>query len=1233
MMNLIYQNFDLELSSAGLDEETGEQLFRATVNSQHGEPSTLFPFPLQAEEWRRFQIQSAYNVRAVHLVQASTPSTPLLSTEELGTRLFQALFEQENMFTILQQDLEDAHDAGKSLRIRLRFGEDVAELAELPWEYLYHPQQGFFALSRQTPIVRYIKLDYARKTKPVVPPLRILPVIANPNDPKIPALDVEREWQHLTQALDPMDDQLQIHLDPNPVATLSAIRERLQDDQVHVIHFIGHGYFDEEQKIGGLVLEDEHGNAHYVNADDLCDLLRDQKQLRLLFLNACNSAQSDRDDAFAGTAQRLVKQGLPIVLAMQQQITDGAAIQLARQFYQSIAAGYPVDVGITMARKEIHLLGNQHEWSTPVLFSRLDDNQLVAATPERVLVETMYGQQGNLFSLQDGSFLPLPVDVVHTQTREQIRPLMQMEANLTAGTEFLKTICTLFGSTTKFGSTANRTDKEDAQIVILEGGYGSNKTIQLQRLLTHTLHSEYHSEYHREESSEYQGNDTTAVLPLYIDFKSDIKYLGGHAVNSIDDLITIIRAKINADGHLVEQQEIEFFLKRRNFRLRLLFDHISVVASWDRTDLITQIINLAKEYPHNDYLVAAIPGAIDPNLWTEINLQLLLAQPLFPWRIRHFLQSLPAVGEELLQHLNNTELIDLAATPSVLVKLIRDFEQMSSHRAKQIHCSRSATMERLLHDNIVQIPSDQGMRAHAESFILQLAWSMQWARKPTWSVNKAFDLMHTIRGKRGYRLEDFYSALQEAHLLTNMGHEQLSFSQTQMQAYCSARALLRRSDRATVLEDILATLGRPSRLRWWEDTLVFLCGLLVKRKRRAELGRLLQDLVYGTNLLHSDQTFLAARCLLEAHRQGYRRSLGEELAYQLVEALVWRLYNRNEADVVKRTKAVRLLGQLAGRFPKTEAAHYLVRIAYERIHVDRSGQAAYDRSNIRMVAASALLRLDYKQRRPLYPEDSTLATLFDGWLERKTVELISLLNGKDVGVQGLAAMALGDLHGYFTAASYVEASHANEAKRALRVLLEAFNGLETMPEPTRWAVAHALIHLDDPDAITRVIDKFLAQSSKRKTPPKKQAAQYRCVAYLIGRLRLQDPKYHDFLIDNCLKHSTDPQLWRITIESLGWLADPQDRKLLEEIAIGSYDIFETDLQRKHRQTAKAAVKELLQQYAVTALATVGNRDTIDELRKHLSSKTDQPLTWHTGYKLAYFETSEQIHWRMQHNAE
>jgi len=1209
----MYHNFDLELSSAGLDVETDESLFRATVNSPHGEPSIVFSFPFKEEELRSFQARDIGSVRGAYLLQASTPAVPLLSVEELGTRLFQTLFEQENMFTILQQDLEDAHEAERSLRIRLHFGEDVAELAELPWEYLHHPQRGFLALSKQTPIVRYIKLDYARKAKPVVPPLHILPVISNPIDPNLPALDVEQEWQHLQQALDPMNDQLQIQLDPNPVATVNAIRERLQDDQVHVVHFIGHGYFDKEQKIGGLIFEDEHGNAHKVNADELCRVLQDQQQIRLLFLNACNSAQSDRDDAFAGTAQRLVKEGLPIVLAMQQQITDNAAIQLARQFYQSIAAGYPVDVGITAARKEIQLLGNQHEWSTPVLFSRLDDNQLVAATPERVLVETMYQQQGHLFDLHEGSYLPLPIDVVHTQTREQIRPLMQMEANLTAGTDFLKATCALFES------TVDATEKKDTQIVILEGGYGSNKTIQLQRLVTHTLHGEY------------QRKDTANILPLYIDFKNDLKYLDNHPVNSIDDLITLICAKINAGGHMLEGQEIEFFLKRRNFKLRLIFDHISVMTSWDRADLISQITNLAKEYPNNDYLMAGIPGAIDPSRLTEVNLQLLVTQPLFPWRIRHFLQSMG--GDELLTHLNSAELVDLAATPAVLVKLIRDFEQMSNHRAKQLHCSRSAIMERILHDNVAMIPSDQGMRAHTESFLLQLAWSMQWARSPTWSVNKAFDLMHTIRGKRGYRLEDFYSALQEAYLLTNMGHERLSFSQTQMQAYCSAKALLRHPDRATILEDILATLGRPSRLRWWEDTLVFLCGLLVKRKRRAELGRLLQDLVYGTNLLHSDQTFLAARCLLEAHRQGYRRSLGEELAYQLVEALVWRLYNRNEIDVIKRTKAARLLGQLAGRFPKTEAAHHLVRIAYERIHVDRTGDAAYDRSNIRMVAAVALTRLDGKQRKPLIPKDSPLATLFNGWQDRKTVILVSLLNGNDIGVQGLAAMALGDLHGYFTAASYVEASHANEAMRTLRALLQAFADLETMPEATRWAVAHALVHLDDPETITRLIDGFLVHSNTRKTPPKKQAAQYRCIAYLIGRLRLQDPKYHDFLIDNCLKRSTDPQLWRIAIESLGWLADPQDRKLLEQVAIGQYDIFETDLQRKHRQTEKIAVKELLQQYAVTALAMVGNRDTIDELRKHLSSKTDQPLTWHTGFKLAYFETSEQIHWRMQHSAE
>lgn len=1216
-MQTTYDNFDLEFRKG----ETG--YVAAVLSSPFGEPSTDFTIPFTAQELRTFGGIAEHAFRGFRLAdtaEATTTFTP----DTLGERLFWELFEQNrNIYAVLQQSLDAASEAGNGLRIRLRLGDDVAELAELPWEYLYHPQREFLALSKETPLVRYIKLDYARKAQPVEQPLRILAVISDPKD--VPTLDVEQEWGRLQEAVADID-QRQIQLERLPAATLGAIQERLRADDVHVIHFIGHGYYDDEQQIGGLVLENEAGNQHQVHANQLRDQFATRNQLRLLFLNACDGARSDHNDAFAGTAQKLVQSGLPIVVAMQYAISDKAAIALAREFYASIAAGYPVDTALSEARLVVSSNSVGTEWGTPVLFSRLDDNQLVAATPTRVLLEAMQATESLRFAIDGGDYLPLTVDVIHTHDPRTPQEPIRLEAGLTAGTDFLDTICDLFADPV---ADANREQLKRIKppLVILTGGYGTNKSTQLFRLAVRTMQRELGRE------------DTPQVLPLYIDFKSDMASDATRTITKTDDLLTLIETKLNSYGPTLTRDEVQALLEGQQVKMQLLFDHLSALPAWERTDLYEQLNSFIERYTENDYVLSAIPGIVDPELFADVaDIHHMSIQPLMPRRIRHFLQSLPKHGDKLLQQMNDTQLFDLAANPGVLVKLVRDFQHRRTYR------SRTQTMERILRDSIAQIPPDQGMRSHAQQALLALAWEMQTARRTTWLVSDAFVIMDQIRGNRGYRLEEFYDALQKVRLITAVGDEHLSFAQSQMQDYCSAKALVTFPNRTSLLDDIMATLGRPTRLRWWQASLIFLCGLLTRRAD--ELEQVLQALVYGVNLLQSDQTFLAARCLLEARQQGYQRMLGEGLAHQIVEALVWRLYNRHEPDAGKRARAVRLLSQFADKYPATSAGRNLIHVTYTQTRLTRDGRKIYDRSNVRLAAAVALLRIQSKKRETLLADFPTLINLFEQWQERNVLALIAQLHGDNIGLQSLAALALGEVHGQLkalyrtarandTRANGQETTQqqaltiANEATRALRSLTDTFADLNSTAEATRWAVTHALTYLDEHEIYPLLIAPFLAAARKRKRKvPKQKSAQYQSIAYLIGRLRLQETEAHDFLIDPCLTRSTDPQLWAVAIEALRWLANPEDKPLLEAIAVGDFSILEADQLLKRPRTLDPKVQESLQYNAILALATVGDGQTIDKLRTYLSGLTDQPITWQSSLLNAHFEASEEIYGRI-----
>ena len=123
-------------------------------------------------------------------------------------------------------------------------------------------------------------------------------------------------------------------------------------------------------------MEDQENRGRRVSAQFLGTLLHDHRPLRLAVLNACEGARASRGDPFAGTAQSLVQQGIPAVIAMQFEVTDEAAICFTREFYAAIAVGYPVDAALAEARKAIFAEVSEIEWGTPVLYMRSPDGKV-----------------------------------------------------------------------------------------------------------------------------------------------------------------------------------------------------------------------------------------------------------------------------------------------------------------------------------------------------------------------------------------------------------------------------------------------------------------------------------------------------------------------------------------------------------------------------------------------------------------------------------------------------------------------------------------------------------------------------------------------------------------------------------------------------------------------------------------------------------------------------------------
>ena len=108
-------------------------------------------------------------------------------------------------------------------------------------------------------------------------------------------------------------------------------------------------------------------------------LFSGHSSLRLAFLNACEGGRTSDAELFSSVGAVLTRRGIPAVISMQFDITDVAALEFARLFYDALARGMPVDVAVTTARTGLSIrMPDSIEWATPMLHMRAPDGRLFA---------------------------------------------------------------------------------------------------------------------------------------------------------------------------------------------------------------------------------------------------------------------------------------------------------------------------------------------------------------------------------------------------------------------------------------------------------------------------------------------------------------------------------------------------------------------------------------------------------------------------------------------------------------------------------------------------------------------------------------------------------------------------------------------------------------------------------------------------------------------------------------
>lgn len=168
----------------------------------------------------------------------------------------------------------------------------------------------------------------------------ILAVFANPRGSN--PLRLGAEERVIRECIKLSHHRDNVHLNTLQAATIHDVRRALLEQKYRVIHFSGHGTGS------GLVLEDAVGQPKLVPPDALADFLSAYSPpIECAILNACYSRSQGE----------LLRLGIPYTIVTDGPISDGAATEFTRGFYDAIGAGKGIKFAYEEGCRAVRLTG------------------------------------------------------------------------------------------------------------------------------------------------------------------------------------------------------------------------------------------------------------------------------------------------------------------------------------------------------------------------------------------------------------------------------------------------------------------------------------------------------------------------------------------------------------------------------------------------------------------------------------------------------------------------------------------------------------------------------------------------------------------------------------------------------------------------------------------------------------------------------------------------------------
>jgi len=402
------------------DEETNKRRANAKATAQFhpsdasaAKPSTDFSFEaplgeIEAGDLRWYLEQyidwpvGIFKERA-QLIEKQLPEwgTCLLDTLPKDTepvKAWQAVPKNQRRLTIRLQGEETANEA-------------ATHLLALPWELTGERVRRSLPCSVAAP-------GYGDAEQ-----LRVLIVCARPEDDSAAYIDHRASAAPLVEAISALGalaDFTILHPPTFPAMAEELRRAREEEKRpYHLVHFDGHGVYDQKNGLGALIFENAEDAAadkpfgrrsQKIDADELAKALNEQR-VPCFFLEACQTAQAEQT-ADASVAAKLLDQGVASVAAMTHSVLVESARRFVMAFYPAIVEGKTVSAAIAAGQRALRLNSfrgetfagelHLHDWFVPVLYQEDHDPQLVKQTPRgKVREEIQRGRQLQLHALPD----------------------------------------------------------------------------------------------------------------------------------------------------------------------------------------------------------------------------------------------------------------------------------------------------------------------------------------------------------------------------------------------------------------------------------------------------------------------------------------------------------------------------------------------------------------------------------------------------------------------------------------------------------------------------------------------------------------------------------------------------------------------------------------------------------------------------------------------------------------